>query len=143
MTTQLTEVGVKSASTITFTNLLIFNDGFMFWIALAGGVLSFLNMLLTLSNADFMNEGKEHKLSNLNIALKVVKSLIFGAIAIVFSFLVLKTMGTEYILEILHLNSSKLNISDIRVIDSIFLLMSAVLSWFIIPLIRIAEKRAE
>ena len=49
MTKELAEVGVRSASTITITNLLIFNDGVMFNIALAGAILSFISVLLSLA----------------------------------------------------------------------------------------------
>ena len=132
-------VGSQTLSTLTFTNILIFNDGFVFLIASIGAFLSWLNLMLTLSNVEFKHEGK--KLTWLNLFLKGIKAIIFGAGAILLVFFSLKVLGTDYVLKLIHIDSSLIATNDVRIIDTIFLIFSSLISWLVMPIMSVLEKR--
>ena len=129
MNETLIQGGGITTSAFTLAHYTIFNNEMLLYVAFSGSIMSLLGTLNFIIDTN-------RKIKSLKNIMRLVKAFIFGAIGVIIFFFALQGIGTELLIKTL-----KLKHSDIMVINSLWLMVSIILSWYIVPIMNYLSDR--
>ena len=133
MVDDLTVPSVTMVS-LTFGNLLIFNNEVLHYLSIFGGTFSLLGTLIILLDGNFTCESGK-RLTVLQIGLILFKSVMLGAISVLLYFLLFKYIGGVVLFQTTDI------LLDTVTIDMISLTIATLLSWFTTPIFKSITRR--
>ena len=121
---------------LTFGNLLIFNNEVLHHLSIFGGIFSLVGTLIILLDGNFKGDNGE-ALNGFQIILILFKSVVLGAISVLLYFLIFKYIGGVALYESTNV------LLKTEEVDMISLTMATLLSWFTTPIFKNVGRRLD